>query len=778
MQLTGIIMLACCLQVSAAAFGQKITIQHKDLTLREVFRDIRRQTGYNFLYSDKTIPGGDRVSLDVRDADVQQVLNMAFAGKPLTYTIENKVIIVKSKPAAAAPVTAAPQRELSGVVQDSASGQPLAGVTIQIKGENAGTLSDNNGIFHLEVPADGGVTIVLTTVGYKRLEIPVSGQSFLNVKLAPSSHQLSDLVVVGYGTQREEKVLGAIQSIKPSQLTNTSSNLTTAFAGNIAGIIANQSNGEPGYDGATFYIRGVQTFGSNKSPLLIMDGVEISSAMLDNIPPESIESFSILKDATATALYGSRGANGVIIITTKEGHPSEKMAITLRFDNTVSMPTFIQKIGDGVDYMTAYNEAVKNNTPAGQTYVPFYSEDKIDGTRKHLNPYLFPDNNWYHTLFKDYTMNQNFNFNMSGGTRKVDYFLNFSFYNENGIIKKPSDARYDVNLNSQKYLFQSNVNASLTPTTKVALKMNTQLWYDNRPYEDITNLFYYSMRANPVRFPATLPAQEGDDFVRYGNNNSWDVGPIDLNPYALLSRGYAKRYYSWLTSVLTVDQDLKSITKGLHAKVLASFYNYTYSGDYRYFTPFYFKVDDNYTVNPDGTYNYTTEPIGDPGNTYLSSTVTRDGYHEYSLQGLVDYSRSFGKHDVGGMVVYRINEKDLNTPSASENDILPFREEGLAGRLTYDYDTRYLMEANFGYNGSENFISGKRFGFFPSLAVGYVISNEAYFKRFKRIFNLLKIRASYGLAGNDALPMRFPYLTTVTMGQNTGFYRGVNFSRS
>jgi TonB-linked SusC/RagA family outer membrane protein len=666
---------------------------------------------------------------------------------------------------------------LSGIVISSADNQPLVGVSVFIPGTSVGTSTNAQGKYSLDVPV-GTKTIMFKYIGFLDKKLNVADKYlFQLVTMIEEVHQLEEAVVVGFGVQKKESVVGAVQSVKPSDLSITSSNLVTSFAGNIAGLITRQTSGEPGYDTPAFYIRGVSTFGANNSALIVLDGVEVPSAMLGQIAPETIESFSVLKDATATALYGSRGANGVIIVTTKSGHESEKMKIKMNFETSVSFPTSVQKIADGVTYMNAYNEAVKNSTGDDQVYTPFYSEEKIEGTRQHLNPYIFPDNDWYHTMFKDYTWNENFNFNLTGGSKYIDYYLNAAIYNENGIVKQPSESKYDVKMNFQKFIFQSNITSNITKTTRISLKMNTQIMYNHRPYEDISDLFYYSMRANPVRFPKTLPAQDGDTYVRYGNNNSWDTGFTDLNPYALLSRGYGKRYYSYLTPILSLDQKLDFITKGLSANAIVAFYNYTYSGNYRYFTPFYYKVLDDYTKNDDGTYNYNTESIGSVGSTYLGYSVGRDGEHEYSLQGKFEYARTFAqKHEVNAMVVYHMKETDYNTPDASENNILPFRQQGFAGRFTYNFDKRYFFEYDFGYNGSENFKKGHRFGFFPSYAVGYMLSNEEFFKPLKKVINTFKIRASYGLAGNDYLSIRFPYVTTVNMSNNVGFYTGINFT--
>ncbi|MVZ60645.1 SusC/RagA family TonB-linked outer membrane protein [Sphingobacterium humi] len=653
-------------------------------------------------------------------------------------------------------------------------GEPIEGATVRVKGSETVTSTSSAGIFSIKVRNLNDV-LELTAVGYIRQEVALTNDHDIVVVLDNSTDVLDEIVVVGYGTQKKENVVGAVQQVKASDLKTTTSTLSNAFAGNIAGVIARQPRGEPAFDAATFYIRGISTFGANASPLIVLDGVEINTTMLNNIAPESIESFSILKDANGTALYGSRGANGVIIINTKTGKNTEKMLINLRADHTFSAPTMVQPIADGVTYMEKYNEAKRNDTPEGQAYVPFYSDEKIEGTRKGLNGYVFPNNDWYEMMFKDFSMNQSVNFNLTGGSKKLDYFLNASFFNETGIVKKPSEGLYNPEIDSKKYIFQSNVSTDVTKTTRLGLKMNTILWYNNRPIEDVTNLFYYAMRANPVRFPAVLPAEEGDTYVRYGNNSSWDVGNKDLNPYALLSRGSGNKHQNYLTTIFNVDQDLNGLLKGLKAKFLASFYNYAAMSLYKSFTPFYYKVDDDYTSDGQGGYQFTTSSIGDPGNTYLTYTTDRDGRREYSVQGTITYDNKIGDHTLGAMLVYNAHDKTINI-AATENDVLPYRQQGVAGRFSYNYASKYIGEFNFGYNGSENFIQGKRFGFFPSAALGYIVSNESFFEPLKAHINLLKLRASYGISGNDALSSRFPYLTIVSMNGASGLYKGMNFA--
>ena len=662
---------------------------------------------------------------------------------------------------------------LSGTVISSADNQPIVGANIFVEGTTIGTTSDIHGNYTLSVPPTTK-TVTVSFLGYDTKKIAVKDiHLFKLVTLADASNKLEDVVVVGFGVQKKESLVGAVQSVKPSDLQTSSSNLSTSFSGKIAGVIAVQKSGEPGADGASFWIRGISTFGSGQSPLLILDGVEITDQMLNNIPPETIESFSVLKDATATALYGSRGANGVMIITTKSGRDSEKMTINLRAEFGASAPTRVPEVADGITYMETFNKA---RTTRGEQ--PYYSKEKIMGTKLGLDPYVYPNVDWYDMLFKDCTFNQNFNFNMTGGAKKIDYFLNASVYNENGIMRKPEASKFDTNINAQKYLFQANVSADATKTTRVSLKMNTQLHYRHAPIQSVSDLFAYAMTGMPCEFPATLPGESSDTFVRFGTNNAWNSG-FFTNPYAQLCRGYGDQFRGHFTSALTVNQNLDFITKGLSATGMATFYNRVYSAVYRSFTPFMYQLTD-YDIDPAGNYSYTSTPTN-TGTTYLGTTRGKDGYRELAFQAKIDYSRTFGKHDVGATIVYLQKERNMNISDEQEYAALPYRQQGLAGRVTYGFDKRYLFEANFGYNGSENFAAGKRFGFFPSVALGWVISNEPFWKGIKEKVNLFKIRASYGLVGNDVISKeyadRFPYLTTVDMGKGYDVYIGNNFTR-
>ena len=640
-----------CLLLTVALNAQTVTKAFRSVPLKTVLEEVERQTGYSILFENEDVDVSRPVTATFKDATLQTVLDTVL-DKSLRYTVKGggKLVTISRRSPVSAPTAPNGEMTVAGTVISSADNQPIVGANIYVEGTNVGTTTDAGGNYKLTVPASAK-TVTVSFLGYDTKKISVRDiHLFKLITLADASNKLEDVVVVGFGVQKKESLVGAVQSVKPSDLQTSSSNLSTSFSGKIAGVIAVQKSGEPGADGANFWIRGISTFGSGQSPLLILDGVEITNQMLNNIPPETIESFSVLKDATATALYGSRGANGVILITTKNGRDSEKMTINLRAEFGASAPTRVPKVADGITYMETFNEA---RTTRGEK--PYYSNEKIMGTKLGLDPYVYPNVDWYDMLFKDCTFNQNFNFNMTGGAKKIDYFLNASVYNENGIMRKPEASKFDTNINAQKYLFQANVSADATKTTRVSLKMNTQLHYRHAPIQSVSDLFAYAMTGMPCEFPATLPGEESDTFVRFGTNNAWNSG-FFTNPYAQLCRGYGDQFRGHFTSALTVNQNLDFITKGLSATGMATFYNRVYSAVYRSFTPFLYKLTD-YSIDDAGNYSYVSESAN-TGTTYLGTSRGKDGYRELAFQVKLDYNRTFNeKHDVGATLVYHQKER-------------------------------------------------------------------------------------------------------------------------
>lgn len=668
-------------------------------------------------------------------------------------------------------------RTISGTVISAQDRQPLIGVAVYVEGTTTGTTTDIDGKYTLVLPS-GTKEVTFSSIGYLIKKIPATENDavFHMVSLDESASRIDDAVVVAFGTtQNRETMVTAVTNIKPDRLSGThSSTLSQTFAGNIAGVISTQASGEPGADGASFWIRGISTFGANTQPIYILDGVEITTTQLNGISPESIESFSVLKDAAATALYGSRGANGVMIITTKNGKQSDKISVNVNVNVQVTFPTSVPGIADGPTYMRAYNEARLT-----RGFSPWWSEEKIRKTEAEVNEYLYPNVDWYKMLFKGSANSENANISLRGGGNRVNYFLNVAMSQENGIVKNSPAVSFNTGINVQKYNFQSNVNVKVTNTTIMDIRLNTQLQYGNHPYASTSSLYYSAMRVIPVLFPATWPDDwlpEQHKFTIFGRASGID-GRIDMpNPYATLSAGYQKTFRMHNTASLRVDQNLDFITTGLKAWGLVSFYNRMYSTSYYYLRPHYYSLSrydydeaTNVISNPELTVQ------GTAGSDYLSASVSNSGYREMTVQATLEYNRTFGKHSVGTTALYHQKET-INTLQGGYEDWLPRREQGFAGRVSYNYDKRYMLEGDFGYNGSENFMKGHRWGFFPSIALGWMISNEPFWKNLKGTISMLKLRYSFGWSGNDYLDTRFPYRSIINMRTSSGYYFGENIT--
>lgn len=651
--------------------------------------------------------------------------------------------------------------EIKGVVISSADNQPVIGASVKVQDMAIGVVTDIDGNYVLNVP-ENATAIEFKYLGLQTQIIPFKKNNldvFKVIMMYEDAQQLDDVVVVGFGKQKKESVIGAIQTVKSSELSVPSSSLTSAFAGKIAGVIAVQRSGEPGADGANFWIRGVSTFAGPTSPLIVLDGVEVSSSELNALAPESIESFSVLKDATATALYGAKGANGVMIITTKSGKDMDKPKINVRVENYFSQPTKIPKLADGVTYMKMYNEGELNRNPdRGE---PYFSEDKINGTMENRNPYVYPNVDWYKQLFGDLSSNQSVNLNVMGGSRRVDYFINASIFNERGLLKDYSQNQFDDNnIRQTRYSFQSNINAQLTKTTKVGLRLTTQIKNYSGPNVSTATLFTKAMQVNPVYFPAFFPnLGDGDvKHIMFGHKKQYGIE----NPLALYLSEKKDNFETNVLSTFTIEQKLDFLTKGLSAKGLISFQNWSSSSSVLGYTPFTYEVE-SYEQMGDGSYNYTLSEVQPGTEAVVVKNNSNGGNRTYNLQLSLDYNRVFNDvHSVSAMLLY--HQREYKSPSSNFYDTLPLREQGLAGCATYNYDNRYFAEFNFGYNGSDNFMKDNRMGFFPSMAVGYMISNERFFETLKDKISLLKVRASYGLVGNSFTSPRFPYITEVNLG--------------
>ncbi|WP_430973325.1 TonB-dependent receptor [Sunxiuqinia rutila] len=780
MKLTIFILLANIFLATASegfSQAQRLTINVQDVALNEVFKLIRESSDYKVLYKSEDVDGNTLVDLKVKDASIQEVMDYLLSGNKLGYTIRGNQVVIHQ---VNRKVVQQQSRTIKGVVTDT-EGAPIPGVSISIKGTTTGTITDADGNYSLDVSK--GDLVVFSFVGMEAQEVPITSQSVINISLREETLGLDEVTVVGYGTQRKVSIVGSVQSIEPDVLKVPSSNISTSFAGKLAGVIAFQRTGEPGADGANFYIRGISTFSGATNPLIIVDGVEVSSGDLNSLPPEVIESFSILKDATATALYGTRGANGVMIVTTKSGKDLDKVKVNVRVENSISAPTSVPQFADGAKFMEMYNEAVIGR---GTGDVP-YLQSKIDGTRQGIDPYLFPNVDWYSELFKDYTMNQSANVSLLGGGKKMDYFMNVSANMDNGILKKFDINSYDNNVKVKRYTFQNNINAYLTPTSRVSLRLNTQLRDYHGPAIGAQDVFGLTMEANPVDFPIMwpermIPSSFGNDgvldHIAFGGKSGGRFNDGYRNPFAEMVKGYADGFQSTVIATLDGEQKLDFVTKGLTFRAMASFKNWSNTTVNRSGGINQYAVS-NIRENDEGGYDYDFEMVGNVQSPTLGTSTGTSGDRSLYFQTQFQYDRTFNTHNVSGMLLYTQDEYMVNNPDGLIAS-LPQRTQGIAGRATYGYDDRYLFEVNFGYNGSENFAKGKRFGFFPSAAVGYVVSNEKFWEPLSNVVSWLKLRASWGKVGNDQIGgERFVYLSDINL-TGAGYTTGIdqNYGRS
>jgi len=764
MKLTGILLMAS-LTFSFASTKAQITLKMENAEVEHILKSVTKQTGMRFIYDVNSIKNL-KTTVNLKNASLNTSLKEIMRNMNLTYNIHGGTVVIKSVPTIRPVETnTAQQLVVKGTVIDAVTNTPIPGATVSEIGKNNQTQTDQKGNFNIEVSSEKA-RLSVRMIGYQTIEQSYS-PSELTIKLETVAADMDEVVVVGFGTQKKASVVGAISSVSPKDLKIPTSNLSNAFAGRLAGVVAVQRSGEPGADGANFWIRGIGTFTGGTSPLIFVDGVESSIDDMNNLAPEVIENFSVLKDATATALYGARGANGVMLITTRRGGDMERAKINFRIDNTFTTPTKMFELADAVTYMETYNQAVLGRNPNA---TPRFSQEKLDGTKAGLDPYLYPNVNWKDVLFKDYAMNQYANLNVTGGGKRADYFVSATFNNDNGMLKKDNLNIFDNNVRQKEYNLIANVGVNLSKSTNAVIRLNTQL-RDYNGSAETTATIYQRMFESPVSlFMPSLPGQPGDTFIRFGNAVGGPISSagsaIYFNPYASMVSGYRSTFATTNTGSVEVNQKLDFLTENLKVKGLISFKNWSNTSIRRYFTPFYYQL----SAAPEGSENPYTYKNLTQGTTSLAIEAGSGGDRLLNLNFIVDWNRSFGKHDLTAMLTYLQRNYEINNPNGSTAlDIyfssLPYRNQGLASRITYAYDSKYLLEGNFGYNGSENFADGNRFGFFPSFGAGYVISNEAFWAPIKNTINNFKIRGSWGLVGNDQIVgSRFPYLDFVVMG--------------
>jgi TonB-linked SusC/RagA family outer membrane protein len=749
---------------SLNAQSANITVDVRNKTVKEIIRQIESVSDYVFFYNSKEFDTKRRTSVTATATPIEKILEQLLRGTDNTFRIEGRqVFITKAKPNAKSsdPNPAQTKKTVTGTVVD-AKGEPLPGVTITLEGKTKGVITDSDGNYSIEISAND--KLLFSYIGMETQTIEVGDRKTINVTLQEKFSELEEVVVVGFGIQKKTDLIGSVVSANVSDLRKiSSSNVTTMLAGNIAGMISYQRSGEPGADNADFFIRGVTTFGYKKDPLILIDGIEVSRTDLARMQPDDIQNFSIMKDATSTAVYGARGANGVISITTKEGKEG-KLNISVRAENATSMPTRNVELADPITYMKLANEAVLTRNPIGETP---YLKSKIDNTIAGINPYVYPAIDWYQQMFNDNTSVQRLNLNASGGGKVARYYLAATFNRDNGILKVDNRNNFNNNIKLLTYSLRSNVNFNLTKTTAAALKISAVIDDYTGPIDGGTLVYNQVMHANPVLFPPYYEPDEANIASRhilFGNAGS--QSPSYINPYAEMVKGYKDYSSTKIDAQFEVSQDLAFVTEGLSIKALFNTSRYSYFDVSRFYNPYYYKVGGYDKTN--GVYSLTglnettgTEYLGYREGTKMVSSSTY-------IELMTNYSRTFEEdHAVSAMLVY-IMRSSLTGNAGSLQLSLPHRNVGLSGRTTYSYKGKYFGEFNFGYNGSERFHKSHRFGFFPSAGLAWTISKEDFWH--SDIVSNLKLRGTYGLVGNDAIGSdydRFFYLSNVDMNADS-----------
>ncbi|WP_106829405.1 TonB-dependent receptor [Parabacteroides pacaensis] len=723
---------------------KNITVKAQNKTVKEVFDYIEKNSEFVFLYYDGMLDTQRKVSIDISKQPITQILDQLFKGTNLSYEIADRQVVIMEKSSKPSPQQSSKKFMLKGKVLDD-TGAALPGATVMVSGSTRGVITDIDGSFEIEVTPSDKLTVAF--LGMKDQTIQVGTQKMLVVKMEQKVDELQEVTVVAYGRQKKESVIGAITTIGSDELKLPVAKLSTGLAGQLAGIVAMQRTGEPGA-GADFWIRGVSSFGANTTPLILVDGIERS---MDLVDPEDIATFSILKDATATALYGVRGANGIILITTKRGKEAPP-AVNARVEYGISSPTRMPKLANGGQWMDYYNDISLANG-GNLAYQPTTMQKYLSGT----DPDLYPVVDWMDMIFKNTSNNLRVNVNVTGGGKRVRYYVGGSYYNEGGVFNPADNLRFDPQVKYQKFNFRANVDIDITKSTELGVSLSNQYEVKRRLGIDMATMYN-----NAVAVPPTAVVPIYSD----GTLTKPNVGS---NPFMDLNyTGFSQDFWNNAQALVSLTQDFSEIiTPGLKANIKFSWDARNESTEDKRMSPSTYLAagrDENGNLILNKNYD---------GNDYMRLAVSNRGSHSMNLEASGTYERVFDeKHRVGGLFLFTMREYKNNFPGDYIQSF-PEKNIGIAGRATYSFMDKYFAEFNFGYNGSENFAPDKQFGFFPSGAIGYMISNEDFWQPISHIVNLLKFKGSYGEIGNDKIGgnRRFAFNSEMSTGGGYPFGR-------
>ena len=734
-----------------------LSVSVSNSTLREVLKTIEKSSQFVFFYLDDAVNLERKVSIDSKNKNIEEILSELFEGTSCTYRISDRQIFISGK----APASTEQQqnkRKISGRVTDI-KGEPLIGVNVTVDGDANGSITNMDGLYEIFVTKKS-VVLKFTYIGFKTSEIRTNASTNIyDVTLEEQVNELEETVIVGYGTQRKISNIGAQSSMKMEDIKTPSASLTTTLAGRLAGVVAVQRTGEPGKDAADIWIRGIST-PNTSSPLVLVDGVERS---FNDIDPEDIESLTTLKDASATAVYGVRGANGVILIKTKPGKVG-KPTVSADYYESFTRFTKMVDLADGITYMNAANEAMRNDGIATK-----YTEDQIRNTIAGKDPYLYPNVDWLKEIFNDWGHNRRVNVNVRGGSEKVAYYASVSYFNETGMTVTDKNINtYDSKMKYSRYNFTTNLNIDVTPTTKVEIGAQGYLGEGNYPAISSADLYNAAMSISPVEYPKMFFVN-GEAYVPgTSTNNNFN------NPYSQATRrGYDNLTKNQIYSNLRVTQDLDMLTKGLKLTTMYAFdvYNEIHVHQDRAESTYNF-------LDTSVPYDMNGQPILQriyEGSNVLSYKQETSGNKKTYLEASLNYDRTFNDdHRVSALFLFNQQSK-LLYPKGTLEDAIPYRMMGIAGRATYSWKDRYFAEFNIGYNGAENFSPKHRFGTFPAFGVGWVVSNEKFWQPLSKAVSFLKIRYTDGKVGNSEVSdRRFMYLDQMKENGDYGYKFGPN----
>lgn len=734
-----------------------VTLNITRRSLVHILSEIKKQTGLSYGFKDsKNANKEEFFTINVKNVSVDSALNLLFRNSKYTYQIVGELILVSSKneePAKAEDIV-----KVKGKITDE-DGNSIPGASVMIHGTTQGVASDADGRYELAVrPTD---VLVVSFIGYKTEVVPIQGKETVNVALKFESENLEEVSVVAFGTQKKESVVSAISTVRPMDLKSSNSDLTSSFAGRIPGMIAWQTGGIPGAlteeeMNTKFYIRGITSFqtGANIDPLILIDGVESSKLDLSRIAPEDIETFSVLKDASATAMYGARGANGVIMVTTKKGEEGSVYA-SARYEAVFSMPTKQIDIVSPIDYMKTYNQAA-----VGRKHLttPKYSEETIQRTASGKYPsWVYPANDWYDIMFKNYNINHHAGLSLRGGSKVIQYYASLNYNRDMGMLKTDKLNDFDCNINNDQTAFRVNLNIDIKAGIKLLINSSASLDKYHGPLTDMTAAYGLAFAASPVDFAPLYPADKNYSWphLRFGTTEAEAT-----NPYMLLHQGYMERTRYSTSNRAEYIQNLSSFIKGLELRASVSWvqsgYYYTSfsTSPYRYSLANYDFETGEHTlraIRPEQSVR--TLSISDKAST----TETQVTYEAQLI-----HTAAWKEHQTSLTGVFQMQERTY-TPVPSVLNGMPQRNLTFSMRGSYGWKDRYFVEGSFGYNGSERFAKNNRMGFFPAGGVAWVASSEPFMESVSCWIPYLKVRASYGLVGNDGIVStpRFVFLPTI-----------------